>query len=265
MSVFNAVSKLFGGSNSNSANSQTNPQAAQAQTANPAVNQNGGTTAGNIPNVPITKTDAAGNPAVVENPGIADFSKIWETDPNAKPPQSTDAFPNVDRAKLTEAFRAQDFLKTVPKEMLAVLAAGGQEAINLIPQLINQASQNSAADTTFATTKLINEALKQQEAKFKEMLPDLVKKHTASDTLRSTNPAFNDPTVAPMVTMVQDRLAVKYPNATASELNKMAQDYMSQAFSKFAPQPQKQETTNKQQETDWGSFLDNSGSSLAGF
>jgi hypothetical protein len=51
-----------------------------------------------------------------------------------------------------------------------------------------------------------------------------VKRQRVADDLIKDNPAFKDPAVAPVVGLIQNQLAEKFPQATADEISAMARN-----------------------------------------
>ncbi len=191
-----------------------------------------------------------GNKGPNESP-LEQFKDLWKNDP-VDPNKQSNEPANPTPQQLLEAASKVDFSRVIDQENLKKVAAGGEEAVGALVALLNKSSQAVYGQTAVVSQKLIEKAVEQAEARFQERLPGLVKKHTARDSLVTENPAFNDPAVSTVVEAVQDRLAVKFPNATASEIKKMAQDYFSGAATKLSPQ--KSEPTKKDSssnEPDW--------------
>lgn len=226
------------------------PAPIQKQPGNFPVNPEMAPNAAN-PTVPNNTNE----PAEVASP-LAPFEALWQTDPNAKAPEPKPAlFAGLDPATLAAAAAKNDFTKIITPEMQAALTKGGPEATNVMIQAMNLMAQKGFGDSAVASTKLIEQALAKQQQAFVEMLPNIIKSQSVGETLRSANPMFQSPAVAPILEMMTQQVAAKHPTLTAGEQAKMAQDYVlqfSQAFNPAKPTPQQQATAN---ETDWSSFL----------
>ena len=211
----------------------------------------GGATNPNNPTVPATNAD--GTPATASP--LDQFGDMW------KPVENKGAgdplFANVDPAKLMEAAKKTNFSALITKEQQAAIAQGGTAAQEAFMQSMNLVAQNVFAQSAMATTRIVDQALAKQQEQFKALLPSLVKQHTLSDNLRSENPVFNHPSVAPLIHAMETQLAAKHPNATASELTKLAQEYVLSVGQAFNPTAGKETTaaSSANSEPDWDLFL----------
>lgn len=193
------------------------------------------------------------------------FKDLWKNDP-IKNADGTDAAapaapaPLLDPAKLAEAVKGLDFSKIIGQENLVKIAKGGQEAVEAFSASMNSVAQTVFSQSALASTKLIEKALERQEAKFQQDLPGILRKHGLGENLRTENPVFNNPAVAPLVAALESQLSTKFPNASSAELSKMAKDYMSAIGVTFAPKPEETvaqvaAAKAKSKETDWTTFL----------
>ena len=243
------LQKLFGNA----------PAAAPAQ-------QQAQATPGNIPPVnanpahPANPTAPAATVAATDVGPVSPldaFKGLWETDPNAKEPTPEPGmFANVTPEKLQEAARKNDFSAVATPEMMAAITAGGEGAAAAMVQMMQAMSQKSFGDSAFATTKIVEQALAAQQAKFTEMLPGLMKNQNVSENLRNANPIFNHAAAAPMLEVMKAQVIKKHPNATAAEIQTMAQDYLLN-FAQAA-NPAKPTDAQKQAAAgmDWSSFME---------
>lgn len=184
------------------------------------------------------------------------FKDLWQTDPNAATNEGTQNFFNVDPAKLSAAVSKADFTKGVSRDVLAKVAAGGEEAIAALQQALNGVAASSFSQQTMSTTKILEQALAAQREQIMKQIPDLIKQQTVSESLKASNPLFSNPAVAPMLEAIQSQMQVKFPNATSSEIKQKAEQYM-QSFADMMGAPSKAAaaTAAKAQENEWDSFL----------
>jgi len=226
-------------------------------------------TPGNIPdgttNTGVTTTGAAPNGVLPSAgtelaPAIAtpfdSFQDLWKnapTDPNAPP---SGVFGNIDPKKFMEAAGKIDFAKSVTPEQLTAISSGGEAAMTAFAQAMNSVAQGVYAQSAFATTKIVEQALNKSKDQFLAELPTHIKKQTVTDSLRAENPIFSNPAVQPIISALEAQMTVKYPNATAPEITQMAKQYVEALGTSFAPKPAVAEVKGKKNETDWGSFLD---------
>lgn len=136
-------------------------------------------------------------------------------------------FAGANQTKMLEAARKVDFAKSIPPEVLAKISAGGPEAAQAFMLALNDVSQRSYAQSSFASTKIVEAALAKFQEGLDNRLPSQIKKHQVSDSIRESNPALMHPAAAPIMEALQAQLTVKFPNATVAELRKMSGEYLS--------------------------------------
>ncbi len=248
MSVGQMLSNLFGGAQ--------NPQAQQQPQAQPQP-----TPPGNIPvqqtaamqsdpnniNVPAQTTQAQ-----VE--GLDKFTDLWKPAESPSGQQPSQLF-NVDPKQLMEAASKVDFSKAINPNHLQAISAGGEDAMKALSQVLNQVSQTVYAQNAMTTTKIVEQAVKQTRDSIMADLPQHIKLQAASDSLRNDNPALNHPSAAPIIGALQQQLAVKFPNASATELATMAKNYLTDFASVAAPRPTQTQEQSSSKETDWSAYL----------
>jgi hypothetical protein len=191
---------------------------------------------------------------------LDDFADLWKNEPpkDGAPPKDPNApiFANVDPKKFMEAAGRIDFAKTVTPDQLKAIANGGEESIKAFITAMNTVAQTVYAQSSFATTKIVDAALSKARQGMMAELPTHIKKAQVSDNLRNDNPIYSNPAVQPIIGALEAQLTVKYPNASATEITNMAKTYVEALGTSFSPK--KQEETggkNKQQEADWSTFL----------
>ena len=191
-----------------------------------------------------TTTPAAVTPAPAatestELPPMDAFKELWNTDANPEVDTTLPAnmFAGVDPTKMLTAARKVDFSKSIPPEVLAKITAGGPEAAQAFAQALNDVSQRSYAQSSYAATKIVEQALTRFEEGMNNRLPTQMKKLQVSDSLRESNPALNHPAAAPIVQALQAQFTTKFPNASATEIRQMATDYLTQFAGIVMPKP----------------------------
>jgi hypothetical protein len=244
-----------------------------AVTPNPAAAQVPGTpaTPGQIPAGKPTPTEAnattAANGVVPDGasnepakPPIDEFKDLWQppaVDPNA--PKDTNIF-NVDPKKLMEAAGKIDFSKVVKPEIMARVVAGGEDGAKAMMEAMNVVTQQVYAQSSFATTKIVEQAVAKATEQFTAKIPDLVKQQQLRDSTLTENPALSHPAAQPVVQAIQTQLQLKYPNATAAELRSMTSKYFDGLLEaanapKTAAAAEVAATKKAATETDWSTFL----------
>lgn len=240
-----------------SAQSQSQPQSQPQQQA----------VAGNIPADASATGQASSGvaPNGVVPPGtgtsatpsapLDQFADLWKNDPNATAATSGGVFGDLDPKKFSEAAAKLNFASTVTPEQLQAISAGGEGAVNAFSQAMNAVAQATYAQSAFASTKLIEQALGKAKEGFMSELPLHIKKLQVSDNLRTENPIFANPAVQPVISALESQLTVKFPNASASEITAMAKQYVEALGTSLAAPATPAPTQADSKDTDWSSFF----------
>lgn len=231
---------------------------------NPATNPQGQLNPGAIPNNAASTTTPPGATSPTDatsqvQPAVSpleEFKDIWQTPAQGDAATQEGLFGQIDPKKLMEAAGRVDFAKSLNPETLKKVAAGGDDAMQAFAESLNQVARQVYAQSAFATTKIVEQAVAKAEGRFADKVPSLVKKHQVSDNLRSENPVFNNPAVQPLVSAIESQLTVKYPNATAGELSDMAKKYLTTVFSEVQPKKEPVATDTKGRSDDWSRFFE---------
>lgn len=226
------------------------PQGQSQQTPPGNIPAGGGVADSNNSTIP-QGTDTTGGAVASPLDGFQDF---WQ--PPTNPVAEQPIFGNVDPKKLMEAASQTDFSKSITPEIQAAIKAGGPEAMQAMVTAMNRMTQTSYANSAMATTKIVEQALAKQQAAFEAKLPQILKQHTLSDTLRSENPLYSNPAVQPLISAMERQIALKHPNATSQELSAMARQYVASLGAVFNPTLATKETNSSgTAEMDWSTFL----------
>lgn len=191
--------------------------------------------------------------------GIDKHVDLWKTDP-AQQTQDTGPQPvfNISPEKLSEIASAMDFSKQLPAELASKALNGDTTALT---SLINTASQQAYKAAIDANTKMINAAFAQRETSFKtEVLPGLIDQHTKARAIEDANPIFRHPAAQPMLEGLKSQIISKFPNATASEVSRMAGELLHDfATSINGGTPEQLQAAQRKAsapaEMDWATFL----------
>lgn len=217
----------------------------------PAQPQNGPGTAPNG----VIPPDATTNDPNTKGSPEDKFKDLWKnepTDPNKKPDEPTGLTPQ----QMLEAASKVDFTKVIDKDLLAKITAGGEDATQALIQALNRTAQQTYAQTTLVADKLITAQVEKAKEEFANKIPDLVKRQRVQDDLIKENPAFKDPAVAPVVGLIQNQLAEKFPQATADEIKQMAIEYFAGAAQKLVKtKTSSAPSTKENTEDDWEDWL----------
>ena len=238
------------------------------------VPQGGNLASGNTQQGPTGKGES--NQLEPNNPGRNDgtggklpadpldkFSDVWQppTGADGKPiprAQKEPMFP-ADPAKYFEFAQKQDFRKFVKPETITAVMKGGDEAAAALLQIVQDIGSSTFASSSVAASKMIERATSQQRSDFEASLPQLFKKMNLKENLGNKNPVFSHPAAQPIVEALQATLAQRYPDASASELQSTAEEFLTTFASQISGKKEDATEGNKggkKEEADWSKFLD---------
>lgn len=207
--------------------------------------------------IPAPGQTGNGEPAVEPSP-FDGFKDLWSTT-NTPADNSGPMFGSVDPQKLMESAGKVDFAKAVTSEQMQAIAAGGEGAVKAFAESMNKIAQTVYAQSAFATTKIVDQAMTRQQENFAKQLPSMVKKFSVNENLQDQNPLLSNPALTPLVSALTDQLTRKNPNATSSEIQSQVNDYFSALGTSFAPKPVETPATRAAQKAakaeDWSAFF----------
>lgn len=189
---------------------------------------------------------------------LDEFTNLWQNDAKSDDAPPTGLLGDLDPKQFVDASKKVNFARAVSQEDLAAIQAGGEGAVRALGSALNTVTQAVYAQSALASSKLIEQATSKLEERILANLPDQVRRNLLDNSMVEDNAAYSHPAAAPLVQLVQNQLATKHPNATPSQLKKMAQQYFNNSLSAITGDKSKNEpTSNKPNtETDWGEELD---------
>lgn len=221
-------------------------------------------TPGNIPpegNVSGKESDAtAANGSIPGGEGegspLDKFKELWEPKPNDDGANGEQPV-SLDPEKLTELVGQANFTSSLSTEDLQAIVSGGEGAIQALQNAMNQVARQAVIQSTLVSDRLTNNSVTSAVEKLQGSLPDIVRRSNVRETVSSSNPMLNNPAVKPLIDMTQNQLAERYPEASASELATMAQEYVAALGEVFNPSKQQQQSQGNEGEGDinWDKFL----------
>ncbi len=233
---------------------QVQQQQGAAPTQQPSANTN--PTVPSTSNTPISteqKFNADGTPAS-NVPPLGEYQKLWENDPNAKPNEPFSF--NSDPAKLLETAKTVDFTKVLTPELQKRIQAGGADGQAANMEAMNTIAQLTFAQSAHASSKIVEQALQSMEERFNAALPDIIKRHSVAETVRSNNPLLTNPAMAPLIEALQQQMTRKFPQATAAEIKDHVNDYLNGAADLIASGRPVPESKNKgRPQENWEKFF----------
>lgn len=163
-------------------------------------------------------------PATGDASPLAQFEKLWETDPNS-PNKPGNLLPvlNLDATRLGQAAANIDFTKQLPAELVAKVQSGDPGAIM---EALNKVAQFGFANALSGSGELVKQAFATAQTNLEgQLLPQAIRQANISSAMQE-NQAFADPAMKPVMAMLQTQLAQKYPTASPAEIASFAQQYM---------------------------------------
>lgn len=183
------------------------------------------------------------------------FKPIDPNDPNAPKDFDPSNIFNIDPAKINEAVQNINFSDVITSEMMTKINEGGEGAMQAMAQAMNAVAQKTFSTSILANAKMTENALTIANQHLGSKFDRQIKQNKVADSLRTANPALDHPAAKPIVTALEGQLALKYPQASAEELTKMAQSYL-ESFAGIAsghikedPKPQ------SASDVDWEEFM----------
>lgn len=207
----------------------------------------------NVGNLP---GNIGGQPQVSGQPQTSvqtqdEFASLWEPtlDKEGKPiPASDPALSNginfnLDVGALDKHYSGIDFTKGINTELFNHVAAGGEQALAALPQIINHAVRQAVLTSAQGTARLVQGTVQNADTNIASLVQAEVKKLGLQDTVRQ-NPVYSNPLYAPVVSMVQQQVLQKYPNATQADLSRAVDSYFKRLGSDLNPGASNQQPFN---------------------
>jgi hypothetical protein len=159
---------------------------------------------------------------------------------------------NMDPTKLAEAAGKMNFVGAVNPELAQKALAGDPQALQA---LLNQGAQQSFVASMTTASKMVEEAISKNNARFEEALPSRIRSHQIN-TMESTNPVLNHPAAQPLLKGMTAQIAAANPHLNADQVRQAAEGYVL-AMHKDMNAATAAETAKNQKPTgpDFSSFL----------
>lgn len=187
-------------------------------------------------------------------------SKDQQGQANQQPAQQEQQvdFYQVDPQALQEKISTINFAQGVNPDVVEKALSGD---IASFQQALNSVAQLAVTQAITASVQAMRAANEYEQQRLKKELPDFLKEFTIQDKLKSS-PLLNDPAMAPIVEGLKEKLRQAYPQASAEEIARKAEEYLQGVAAKFQSQPQsssqeQQVNQQNQQPTaqDWANWL----------
>lgn len=168
-------------------------------------------------------------PAPVNNPTVAapldEFKDLWNTDPNSKSPDDPRIFGQVNGDALLNTAKQMDFAKDITPEDLAAISAGGETASQALLKIVNAVQQRGYAQSTYAATQLIEQAIEKASARFQTQIPQMLRNQNTQNLIKE-DPVMSHPAAQPLINSLVNQFQVKFPEASPAQLQEYARSYL---------------------------------------
>ena len=131
---------------------------------------------------------------------------------------------NLDMGKLDTHFATVDFTKGIAPELFSSVAAGGDQALAALPQIINAAVRQAVLTSAQSTAQLVKGTVTNADSNIASLVQAEIKRMGLLNTGQQ-NPVYSNPMYAPIVEMVQKQVLQKFPNASSEDLAKSVDNY----------------------------------------
>lgn len=181
-------------------------------------------------------TAAAAKPAEATpdplNSHLDAMSKVWQTptDAEGKPiaaqldPLSQKLF-NFKPEDVTKAAGQLDFTASINPELFSKVAAGGDDAVAAMKEIINGAVRSSFIAGTLNTGNLLNDGFGRHSKNIDAALPDRIKNYEVAS--RTTDdPVLGHAAVQPFLHSMKAMIRATKPNLSAAEVQAEAETYV---------------------------------------
>lgn len=260
MGVKEIFGNMFG--NGSGATQPLSPQQAANPSLNPNLQNPAPTPPGNIPvtalaNNGITPPEL---PAASNTPTspLDAYKDLWQPaevpkGPDGNPIQKTGMF-NLDPAKIMETAGKLDFKKAVKPEQLALIQAGGPDAMGALLDVMQQVGQLSYANAVQTNAQLMEAGFGKARTDFTAELPNHIKAYGVGRELSNSNPALNHPAAQPIIDAVRQQMIAKFPGASEADIAARATEYVTNFANAAIPPKQDAVDPKAASQTDWSTW-----------
>lgn len=162
---------------------------------------------------------------------------------------------NLDPASIQKSVGAINFADMVTEDQLAAIQGGGPEAVKAFAAALNGTAQKTMTLATTASAKMIESAMTRASGAMDKRIDSQTKAHQVSSQLQELNPALSSAAAAPITAMIKSQILLKHPTATAAEVTRLTNQYMTEFAETAQGKKPAVETSTAPGDTDWGTFL----------
>lgn len=176
----------------------------------------------------MTQDPVVADPAVAVDP-MEKFKDLW-TPPakveGAEEPFNPSAIFNMDPESIQKAVGGINFAEGITGDQLAAISGGGDDAVKVFAQILNQSSAKAMSLSTTAAAKMIEQAMTKATGAMNGQIDKQVKLNAVNSQMQELNPALSSPAAAPMVKALTSQFTNQFPMSSAAEVSAMVKEYM---------------------------------------
>lgn len=185
-----------------------------------------------------------------------DWFKPAETDvkpTNFDPAALFQTSPEAQQALQQEVAKLNFIEGAATPEMMQAFQAGGDEALKVLPQLMNRVAQNAFSAAMKASMQISQTAFTKAAPAIEGKISDTMRRDKYAEAVYSANPVLSHPSGKVIADALIQSFVTKYPNATTEELKQLANQYITDIAETGVPKPHDKKEPNKM-ETNWAEF-----------
>lgn len=191
-------------------------------------------TSATLQNAQVVQQANAPAKTTEQKSGLDEHIQLWETVKDEKGQEVTTSdnpfdvgiFQQIDPAKLNEQLSKRNFAGELNQEVVQKALSGDMAALST---LLNQASQNAAAQVLTVMPNMIEGGLKTYHERSSRAMPQQLKQMSVSQQLAGLNKNYQHPALRPFVESAAKQFLLKNPDATPAQIAESVNNYMSAA------------------------------------
>jgi hypothetical protein len=198
---------------------------------NPGVNSTSSPDPNTPPNLVKDLPQAGSSP-------LAEFAKLFDNTPevgaDGKPIKPAPNVLDSGVSNYAEIAKKMDFVSNVATDdQKAALVKGGEEAVGALMEILNTFGQQVYSQAAATSTQVTKKGFEIKSKEMQEQINRAIQFNGLSESLLNKDSRLADPSVAPLVQVVQQQMIAKFPGLTRNQLEEKVVTYFNTAFSDF--------------------------------
>ncbi|MAP95966.1 MAG: hypothetical protein CMK07_13545 [Ponticaulis sp.] len=178
------------------------------------------------------------------------FKDLWENSSNEPNELKLTEFSKED---LIKAAQKVNFSDSLNQDLIKQVAAGGEEAVSAMSQLLNTFGQQLLAHSAGVSSQLSKRNITEAVGGVNPKIEQAIRNYTSQNDLSASHKQLQHPSVKPVADAVRQQLLSKYPDASPNEISDMTVNYLEQMGTITKPAPTPAPTSEN---LDWDSWIE---------